>query len=56
MFQGELVHKRPNNDDYRIDFEFFTTTKRQLSQEINPYVLSLTKSALSTKKMQPKAI
>lgn len=50
MFQGEVVHKRPNNDGNSIDFEFFTTANRKLSQEVNPYVLSLAKSDLSAKK------
>ena len=49
-FQGKVDYKRPNNDDNSIDFEFFTTANRKLSQEVNPYVLSLAKSDLSAKK------
>lgn len=49
-FQGKNDYKRPANDDNSIDFDIFTTTKKKLAQDINPYVVSLARSDLSSKK------
>ncbi|KAK5782379.1 hypothetical protein RI543_000315 [Arxiozyma heterogenica] len=53
-FQGKSNYKRPEDDDNSVEFDFFTTTNKNLAREINPYVVHLAKSDLSSKKYNQK--